>query len=134
MSIPYGVASMLLHGDVGADRFTEKAIRDAETVELARRVTVEGDESIDSLGPEHRYTVRVAVETKDGRRVEGGAVDRPGGPTRPLSTQTIVEKFTRLANPRLGEEGTLRLRELVDGLDDVADVGELVGLLVPATH
>lgn len=134
MSIPYGVASMLLHGDVGASRFSDEAIRDPRAVELARRVTVEGDEAVDSLGPEHRYTVHVAVETDDGRRVEGAADDRPGGPTRPLPRQSLVDKFTGLATPSLGEVRTRRLQALVDGLDDVADVVELTALLqVPAS-
>ena len=65
MSIPYGVACMLLHGDVSADRFSLEAISEPAVVRLAGRVTVVGDDAIDALGPEHRYQVRVRAADRD---------------------------------------------------------------------
>jgi aconitate decarboxylase len=129
MSIPYGVATMLLHGDVGAHRFTDEAIRDPATVELAGRVQVVADEAVDALGPEHRYVVRVRIESGDGRVVEGAAEDRPGGPSRPLSRTDVVAKFTGLATPRVGASATSAILELVDGLEDLGDVRTLADAL-----
>ncbi|HEV3213361.1 MAG TPA: MmgE/PrpD family protein [Acidimicrobiales bacterium] len=133
MSIPFGVATMLLHGDVGAHRFTDEAIADPATVELAGRVQVLGDEAVDALGPEHRYVVRVRIETGDGRVVEGRAQDRPGGASRPLSRTDVVAKFTGLATPRVGATATAAILELVDRLEDLDDVRLLAAALSAPT-
>jgi aconitate decarboxylase len=129
MSIPYGVASMLAHGDVSADRFTEDAIADPEVVALARRVVVQPDEAIDALGPDLRYTIRFELRTTNGDVLTGEASDRPGGPTRPLSNEAIRAKFFGLTTPLLGDAGARHLQDAVDRLEDLADVGELSALL-----
>ena len=126
MSIPYGVASMLVHGDVSAERFTQVAISDPVTLEMAKRVTVVGDDAIDQLGPEHRYAVRIDVVTETGRTLEGAMADRPGGPTQPMSAPDIIDKFNALAEPHLGDTGAKALRDLVERLEAVEDCGELV--------
>jgi 2-methylcitrate dehydratase PrpD len=131
MSIPYGVACALEHGNVTAANFTEEAIRAESTVSLARRVTVVADEGIDSLGPDQRYTVRVEVRTVDGRLLTGEATDRPGGPTRPLSARAVEEKFLGLASPVLGGRAAQLLREVVDEFDRLDDVRTLLPMLVP---
>jgi len=134
MSIPYCVASMLLHGDVSADRFTEAATNDPDVIDLARRVNVIGDQRIDALGPAQRYTVRVELRTNDDRILTGEATDRPGGPTRPLSPQTIRDKFDELVSPILGERGAHRVRELVDRLETLNDVSDLIAATVPVAR
>jgi 2-methylcitrate dehydratase PrpD len=131
MSIPYCVASMLWHGDVSADRFTEAAINDPDVIDLARRVRVVGDEHIDALGPAQRYTVRIELRTSDDRIVTGEAADRPGGPTRPLSPQTVRDKFDGLVSPILGERGANTVTDHVDRLETLNDVSALVAATAP---
>jgi 2-methylcitrate dehydratase PrpD len=132
MSIPYGVASMLVHGDVSADRFSEAAIADPSTVELARRVEVVGDEAIDALGPEHRYTVRVEIRTEDGRLLSAGASDRPGGPSQPMASSDVVEKFDRLVAPIIGAGAAKALRGAIERLESLDYVDRLLPLMCPA--
>jgi aconitate decarboxylase len=129
MSIPYGVASMLLHGDVSANRFTEEAIAAPDIVALARRVSVQPDETIDALGPERRYTIRFELRTRSGEVLRGQASDRPGGPTRPLSGDAVRAKFFGLTTPLLGAGAARQLHDAVDRLDELSDVGALVSLL-----
>jgi aconitate decarboxylase len=131
MSIPYCVACMLLHGDVSAERFTEAAIQDQEVIDLARQVSVIGDERIDALGPGLRYTVRVEVHTNDDRILTGEAADRPGGSTRPMSSEAIHDKFDRLVSPTHGERAADKLRELVDRLETLDDVNALLTAAAP---
>jgi hypothetical protein len=85
-----------------------------------------GDESIDALGSDRRYTVRVEVTTSDGRTLTGEASDRPGGPTRPMSKEMVQRKFTSLVTPLLGRESTERLQRTVEELDVLDDVATLV--------
>ena len=131
MSIPFGVACMLVHGDVSADRFTEAAISDPATLEMTRHVDVLADETIDGFGPERRYAVRVEVRTDDGRVLTREATDRPGGPTQPMTSHAVKAKFEGLAAPRIGREGANAVRSFVERLEDADDVRALVGLLSP---
>ena len=132
MSIPYGVASMLLHGDVSVARFTDDAITDLDTVRLAQAVEVESDDELDELGPDKRYVVRMSVTSSDGRRFEREVLDRPGGPTQPLSDDELRGKFKGLAGPVLGVERADELLDLVASLESMQGVGELVRLIKPA--
>jgi len=133
MNIAYGVACMLLYGDVSADRFSAAAIEDPITVELASRITVKGDDAIDALGPDHRYGVRVEVLTDDDVTLHGAADDRPGGPTQPLPAAAIIDKFLGLAEPRVGDATARRIRSQVERLEDLDNVRDLVALLSTGT-
>ena len=125
MSIPYGVACMLLYGDASVARFTDEAIRDAATVRLAREVTVLGDEGIDALGPDHRYVVHVEARTAEGRTFACDVADRPGGPTQPMTRDEVTAKFDSLVAPILGAQRTSGLRRCVDGLEGLDDARKL---------
>jgi 2-methylcitrate dehydratase PrpD len=129
MSIPYGVARMLFGGAVTADDFTEAAIADPRVLALVSRVNVLPDPEIDALGSFKRYTVRVEVETHDGRIVEGGASDRLGSPTYPLAPGQLEEKFFGLATPVVGKSAADRIADLVAGLHELDDVRSLAELL-----
>jgi 2-methylcitrate dehydratase PrpD len=126
MSIPYGVACMLLFGEVSAVQFSDEAIANPAAVDLARRVTVVGDEAIDELGPDYRYTVRLEITTSEGRVLTGIASDRPGGPTKPMTTEEVQRKFHALVTPLLGQESTERLHHTVDALELLDDVAGLI--------
>lgn len=132
MSIPYGVARMLLDGAVNASQFSDVAIADPRAIELASRVAVVPDEAIDALGPARRYTVRVEIETRDGRMLLGDASDRIGSPGQPLSDAQLEEKFRGLAEPVVGASAA-RIREIVATLENLPDVRELADLLRCAT-
>ena len=134
MSIPYGTARMLVDGSVAARHFTDSAIAEPEVLDLASRVSVVPDPAIDALGPMQRYTIRVVIETRGGKELSGEASDRPGSPAHPLTTAQLEEKFTDLAAPVVGSAAAQRLVELVGGLEALAEVTELTGLLAPGSQ
>jgi 2-methylcitrate dehydratase PrpD len=134
MSIPYGVARMLRDGAVSAEHFTEAAIAEPAVLDLAARVAVVPEEAFDALGPARRYTVRVEIETADGRTLEGAASDRTGSPAFPLSQEQLEEKFLRLATPVVGADRAERLRVGVGEIDELPDVRTLATLLTAAGH
>ena len=83
MSIGYGIARMLADGTVEARHFTDDAVTDGATVELASRVSVVADPTIDALGPDRRYVTSVVVTTLDGRRLDNAWMTaRATPPTR----------------------------------------------------
>ena len=70
------------------------------------------------------FPAEVRVESKGGRAwVERRDVP-PGGSTRPLSTEAIVEKLRACAEGRLAPAAIDRIITLVDGLERLADVRE----------
>jgi hypothetical protein len=92
-------------------------------------VSVVGDDGIDALGPELRYTVRVELATSDGRVLTGEASDRPGGPTRPLTAGQVHEKFLGLASPIVGDRQAREIEDVVGRIDELTGPGDLLRLM-----
>jgi 2-methylcitrate dehydratase PrpD len=125
-SIPYAVAAAVVRHGTFVDAFTDDARADARIGDLARRVTLRGDDTmaIRATG----VTARVAIRLRDGRTLadetrvaHGDAVDPPDRAER-------VAKFITLARPVLGA-GAERVIDAVEGLDAIKDIRELTELV-----
>ena len=106
-SIPYCIATALLHGHVGLDDFTEEGIRNPTVQRLMAAVELERDPQLDQVYPD-RWPAIVTVETVTGERREAG-VDYPkGDPNNPMSREDLIEKFhiltTRIIRERLRDQ------------------------------
>ncbi|WP_109478855.1 MmgE/PrpD family protein [Paraburkholderia sp. C35] len=113
-SIPYIVATGLLHGRFTLDDLDPAALADEATRALAARVTHEADP--DTTFP-HHYTGEVIVYTRDGRRlVHREAINR-GSADRPLSNDDIVAKFYDNALRSVSRGEADRICEAVLSLD-----------------
>jgi 2-methylcitrate dehydratase PrpD len=134
MSIPYGVARMILDGRVAAEQFGEDAIADPAAVALARRVHVVPDQAIDALGPDLRHTVRVEVRLADGRTLGGEASHRRGCPADPLPEREVRAKFDELAGHVIGADGAARLAAAVDDIETAAGLGDLLAPLLTTAN
>ena len=128
MSLRYGVAAMLSTGSAFVDQFTVDRVGDPQLVELAGRVVVEPDEAVDALGSDKRHTVSVAITMRDGTVLEGRANHRRGSQFEPVGSEEITEKF-RLLTGSLEEIDGEALLACVLGLEELADIDELAGLL-----
>lgn len=94
-SIPYCIATALLHGHVGLGDFHEEGIRDRTLQRLMSAVELERDPELDKVYPD-RWPAIVAVETVTGKRHEA-RVDYPkGDPNNPMSREELIEKFHTL--------------------------------------
>ena len=131
MSIGYGIARMLADGTVEARHFTDDAVTDGPTVELAGRVSVVADPAIDALGPDRRYVTSVVVTTLDGRRLEQRLDDRPGNTTNPMTDEQLERKFASLADPVVGPAQASVIARAIDQLDGAASVEPLGAALRP---
>ena len=130
-SLPYCVATALVHRSLGIDRFTDDAIRDQAVRALMERVMVETDPAFDARYPA-QWPAAVTVRLLDGRTLRE-AVDHPkGDPENPLTPDEIMAKFYALASPLAGETTALRFAALVAHLDDGTPVRELIGCLEPS--
>lgn len=131
LCLPFVAATALLKGSVDVPDFGGEWLRDTRVHDLARRVTVESDGTLDdnASGPQI-----ITVTLNDGRRHEARVERVLGNPANPLSRARHLDKFRRCwtygASP-LGEDARDRLIALVERLEDVGDVRELIRATVP---
>ncbi len=128
-SLPYVVAWTLLRGELDSTSFDESKIGDAELNALMQKITVQVDPAIESDWPT-LIQARLEVVDSSGREYVEHVVNPPGHDKNPLSRTDIAAKVTRLARPKLGDEGA---RGLVDRWFEVASAPSIRDLLSVAT-
>lgn len=114
-SIPFAVASGLVHGRFGLSELEPEILNDPETLSIARKVDYEVDPN--SAFPKY-YSGEVIVKLKDGRELRHREHMNRGASDRPLSTAEIVAKFRENAGMALAASAVDRIEAAVLGLDD----------------
>jgi 2-methylcitrate dehydratase PrpD len=129
-SIPWGVATVLARGQVGMEHYTETAIASRDILDVAGKIKVVLDHSLDSS--EKTPSGKVEIETKSGQ-VFANRVDYPlGSPERPMAFDDCARKFrscAALPDVRLPDGQVERVIEFIGRLERVDDVGEIMKLL-----
>jgi 2-methylcitrate dehydratase PrpD len=131
-SIPWGVATALARGEVGIEHFTESAITSRDILDVAGRIEVVLDHSLDSS--DKTPSGKVEVELKNGQ-LFANRVDYPlGSPERPMTFDDCARKFRSCASypaDRLSSGQVERVIELIGRLEELQDVGEVMSALAP---
>jgi 2-methylcitrate dehydratase PrpD len=112
-SLPYSIAVMIVRGRAGLDEFTEDAIRDRATLDLASKVRYVLDPTIDY--PRH-FSGHVKVIMQDGTVFEENQPHPRGGIEDPLPPAEIENKFRANAGLVLPED---RVEEILDAVDQL---------------
>jgi 2-methylcitrate dehydratase PrpD len=126
-SIPYAVAAAIARGGTFVDAFMDDARGDALVHDLARRVTVRGDESMSLRSGD--VTARVAITLADGRTLAGETRVAHGDAMDPPEATERIEKFTKLAEPVLGVRRLKQVIAAVDTLESTKDIRALTALV-----
>jgi 2-methylcitrate dehydratase PrpD len=122
-SLPFTVALALVRGNVTLDDFDTAALQDPDIRALAARVhsTV-----LPEWGREQAAAGRLSIVLDDGSVTSAHVDHARGGPTAPLSTAELVDKFVdccaHAARP-LDPAAARALAAKIMALDQVADVG-----------
>ena len=128
-SLPFAVATMVVHGRIGVEHITAKGLNDPLVAEVIERVTVAEVAHHSERFPEFRYA-DVVMTLADGRLLESGDVHARGGPESPLNRSEVIDKYMEFATPSLGEERAGEIRDAVLALIEpdsrYADLGELI--------
>ncbi|HET9903898.1 MAG TPA: MmgE/PrpD family protein [Xanthobacteraceae bacterium] len=132
-SLPYVVATALVHGNARSDAFRSDRLRDAAAQELMQRIALAVDPELDACFPKQR-AARVTIETRDGRRFTHLQHTRKGDPDDPLSDSELDEKFLELASPVLGQADAQRALAELHRLDMREDCDLLTPSRKPARH
>ena len=127
----YVAACALLRGRVGSEDFLPDALRDPDTLDLARRVDVVVDGNSD---PNALVPVTVEISLRDGRSETERVEVMYGHPARPMTRGAQLDKFRRnceaAARP-IPPEAAERVIAAVARLESLPDVSALVDDLVP---
>src|SRR5271170_6590361 len=132
MNIAYVVAVALLDGNVLIDQFAEDRINRDDVWRLIDRTQAHHEESYDILPTEEQLRTRVRL-TLEGGDVREATVTHPRGTgDHLLSDSDIVEKYRSLTHSVISPERQASIEQAVLGIDELEDIGELIGYLTPA--
>ncbi len=123
-SVPYLIATSIIHGSARLDAFTEPRLSDPETAALVPKIDVELDEAIDAEFP-HRRSARVYIETTDGTIHEHYQPTRIGDPDAPLSDDQLSAKFMELVAPVTGHDQAEALLAACWSLETLSSIRDL---------
>ena len=125
-SIPYIVASSLIHGKFGLAELEESALRDPVTLALADKVDYEADPA--SGFPKY-YSGEVIVKLKDGRELAYREQVNRGAADRPISNDDIVAKFMDNAMQAVSRARAEELRDALLRMEDFERGSDLASVL-----
>ena len=126
----YVAACVLLRGTIGFGDFNDTAYADAETQDLANRVSIEVRDADD---PNALTPIEVEVTLKNGARHTARMDVIYGNPAKPMTREEHVSKFVgnaAAAAQPLRREQAEALVALVDRLEEIGDVTRIVDHLI----
>ncbi|MES2563046.1 MAG: MmgE/PrpD family protein [Pseudomonadota bacterium] len=105
-SLPYILAWTLRHGQIDEESFKPESYLDPSIRPLMNIITARVDDDIERDMPK---TIRMRINAKDkaGKSYEVHIVNPRGHEDNPLSAYDLGAKFTRLCEPRLGNQRTV---------------------------
>ena len=127
-SLPYAVATAVVHDSTDITAFYPDRLQDPQTLDLSHRVDIVTDPEMDL----RRYdypAAKVSISLKDGRIITEDVIAHHGDTQNPASREELVGKFNFLVEDVLGEDGSARVVETVSHLDALGNVRELTRLL-----
>ncbi len=123
-SLPFGVATALVHGQATVHEFRETQLADPTILSLARKVTVERDGALDRVYPT-LWPSWSEIELTDGRVLRGEVNTTKGDPDNPLKPEEVRAKFEALAWPYWSEREAHEVVSLVNQVQ-ARDTAELM--------
>jgi len=96
-SIPFAVATSIVHGSTGIHSFTPEAIQNPVARELAQKVSVVEDPELTAMMPAHRPS-KMKVVLKDGSVLEAETLMNKGDAEDPYSSDDLRIKYYELTD------------------------------------
>ncbi|MBC8281558.1 MAG: MmgE/PrpD family protein [Chloroflexi bacterium] len=127
-SLPYAVATAVVHNSTDITAFYPDRLEDRETLDLSHRVEIVADPQMDL----RRYdypAAKVAISLKDGRVLTEDVTAHHGDSQNPASRQELEGKFNFLADAILGEIQAVQVLETVGHLEALSDIRNLTRLM-----
>ena len=126
-SLQYMTAAALLDGQVLPEQYLPERIQRNDVQTLLKKIQLRPSELFSSRFP-NEMPCRLRIHMKDNRVLEIEKKDYEGFHTRPMSWQTVFEKFERLAEPYTDNDLRGKIFETVRQLENhsLSDVTALL--------
>ena len=121
-SVEYCAAAALLDGQVGIDTFTDERRFATDMEDMLGRIRVEPE------GPESGATLATAL-LKNGGTVSAECAAFRGSAANPMSRDERLVKLHDCFSQAMSDADIQRTLDMLENLENVADVGELMGIL-----
>ncbi len=134
-SLQFLAASVLLDGDLRAERMSPAGRADARVLELMQRIHLGSDPSLDERYP-REWPARVILRDPlagSPAELTAESAQPPGHPSRPLTFEFSAARFHRYAEARLPSHAIDSAVEFVRRLEEQPDMAAAVALLRPQT-
>ena len=127
-SIPFAVATYLIHGDTGVECFRSDKVDQPEIQALAKMVRVREDIDLTAMMPERRPS-RVTVTMKDGTLHSAETFLNRGDFEAPYSASELDGKYYNLTQPVWGTKLAKALHTDLMRLEEIDDVNMMTARL-----
>lgn len=129
-SIPFAVATLIVHGRTDVTCFEPEAVRNETVQALAKRVEVKEDPKLTAMMPARRPS-RVRVTLKSGEKLEAEVTMNKGDFEDPYGPADLEKKYFSLADPIWGHVKAEQIRSQVMALEKVKDINQVTSLIAP---
>lgn len=130
--LPFMVSSIALRRRAGIHEFTDEFVSSAPVQAMIARVDLIFDPAIEARGFDKMRSV-VEIDLVSGNTLVQPSDDRyRGGPERPFTRDELHQKFTECAALLLPGDRIRQALELIESIDQLANVRELTRVLTPA--
>jgi 2-methylcitrate dehydratase PrpD len=109
-------------------------LSDPRVLDLVKRISARIDPEIDAMGAAFRHAARIKVVTRDGREFAAELLNRRGSAENPLKPEDIDYKFRQVVRQCLSAPDIEKVVSLVRGMEKVADLGEVIGIMGAPTY
>lgn len=120
-SIPFALASILVHGRSGLASFDDAAVARSDVQALTRKVEVVEEPAYTAQYPD-RQLILLSIRLRDGRVLEGRCERTKGEPSNPHKESELEGKFFELGRAVWGEAVTGDLFKAMMRVEDIPDV------------
>jgi 2-methylcitrate dehydratase PrpD len=133
-SLPFTVASALVHGDITFDSYTPEALRESRVLSLADRIDFTPDPARDN--DESMTQGEIHVRLVDGRSFQHEVRTPLGNPASPLGVDRLRDKFVKCAVLASSAPTAERAAEIADRILAIRRIphlrDELLAILAPS--
>ena len=120
-SIPFALATILVHGRSSVEAFDIGAVRNPRVQALVAKVDVTEELSYTRAYPD-KQLCDVAIHLRDGRVVRGRCEVMKGEPSNPHKPEEVKRKFFDLITPVWGADRAGKLYDTVLSLQNVPNM------------
>jgi 2-methylcitrate dehydratase PrpD len=129
-SIPFAVATLIVHGRTDVTSFAPEAVRSDAVQALAKRVEVKEDPKLTAMMPARRPS-RVRVILKSGEKLEAEVTMNRGDFEDPYGPADLEKKYFSLADPVWGRAKAEQIRSQLMAVEEVEDINQVTSLIAP---